>query len=94
MTDKDRILLLVTGEFSRFIREFNALKRSNIIKNVYLVAWEEAAVSLATYTSRGKGAARHRHSNCRGGGSHGASRTPDRCWDTWAGRVLKLGESD
>lgn len=45
---------------------------------------EEAAVSLVTYTSRGKGAARRRHSNCQDDGSHGESRTPDRCWDTWA----------
>lgn len=58
------------------------------------MVWEEAAVSLGTCTSCGKGAARRRHSNCRDDGSHGESHTPDRCWDTWGGRIFLITKSD
>lgn len=56
--------------------------------NVHLVVWEEVAVSLGTYTIHGKGAARHRHSNCQDDGTHGEFHTPDRCWDTWTREIF------
>jgi len=48
----------------------------------YLEAWQEAFVSLVTAVSRGREAARHRHSYFQGDGNLWESRTPCHCSDT------------
>ena len=44
--------------------------------------WQEAAVSSVTSASRGREAARRRHSKCQGGGNLWESHTLCHCSDT------------